>query len=112
MSLSLQSQRFGGIVLTTCAGRIVEGSEVSLLQREVDSLLDESPYVVLDLRDIDFIDSSGLGLLVRSLNRGRLAGGNLRICAAPLASRNSQDNQTRNDSPAVRVRGNGDCGDR
>ena len=83
MSISLQSQRFGGIVLAKCAGRIVEGSESSLLQQEVDSLLDESPYVVLDLSDIDFIDSSGLGLLVRLLNRARLAGGDLRICAAP-----------------------------
>jgi anti-sigma B factor antagonist len=83
VSLSLQSQRFGGIVLAKCAGRIVEGSESSLLQQEVDSLLDESPYVVLHLSDIDFIDSSGLGLLVRLLNRARLAGGDLRICAAP-----------------------------
>jgi anti-sigma B factor antagonist len=83
VSLSLESQRVGGIVLVKCAGRIVEGGESAVLQHDVDSLLDEGPYVVLDLSDIDFIDSSGLGLLVRLLNRARLAGGDLRICAVP-----------------------------
>ena len=112
MSLSLQSQRFGGIVLAKCGGRIVEGSESSLLQQEVDGLLDESPYVVLDLSDIDFIDSSGLGLLVRLLNRARPARrGSQNLRSASSCQGDPQGNQTRNDSPAVRIRGNSDCGD-
>ena len=82
MSLSTEKQQTGGIVLVKCAGRIVEGSESSALQHEIDRVLDEAPFVVLDLAGIDFIDSSGLGLLVRLLNRARLAGGDLRICAA------------------------------
>jgi anti-sigma B factor antagonist len=87
VSLSLQSRRTGGIAVVQCAGRIVEGSESSVLQREVDGLLDEGLYVVLNVADIDFIDSSGLGLLVRLLNRARLARGDLRICAPPARFR-------------------------
>ena len=83
MPLSLEKQNAGGLVLVQCAGRIVEGSESIALQREVEAQLDETPHVVLDLSGIEFIDSSGLGLLVRLLNRARLAGGDLRICAVP-----------------------------
>ena len=67
MSLSLKTQRSGGIVIITCNGRLVEGGESSELQQKIDALLDECPYVILDLTGIDFIDSSGLGLLVRLL---------------------------------------------
>jgi anti-sigma B factor antagonist len=81
VSLSTEQQQTGAIVVVKCAGRIVEGGESSALQHEIDRLLDEAPFVVLDLAAIDFIDSSGLGLLVRLLNRARLAGGDLRICA-------------------------------
>ena len=81
MSLSLQSRRIGGIAVVECAGRIVDGTESSVLQQEVDGLLDEGLYVVLNVSGIDFIDSSGLGLLVRLLNRARVARGDLRICA-------------------------------
>ena len=82
MSLSLKTQRSGGIVIITCNGRLVEGGESSELQQKIDALLDECPYVILDLTGIDFIDSSGLGLLVRLLNRATLAGGDLKIGGA------------------------------
>jgi anti-sigma B factor antagonist len=82
MPLALEIQHAGAIALVTCSGRIVEGSESNELQREVEAQLDETPHVVIHLSGIEFIDSSGLGLLVRLLNRARLAGGDLRICAA------------------------------
>ena len=81
MPIALEIQHAGAIALVTCSGRIVEGSESIALQREVEAQLDETPHVVLDLSGIEFIDSSGLGLLVRLMNRARLTGGDLRICA-------------------------------
>jgi anti-anti-sigma factor len=79
--ISIEKQFAGGVGVVRCAGRMVEGVESAALEREVESVLDESSFVVLDLAAIDFIDSSGLGLLVRLRNRARLAGGDLRICA-------------------------------
>ncbi|HEY7930730.1 MAG TPA: STAS domain-containing protein [Acidimicrobiales bacterium] len=38
--------------------------------------------VVVDLADVDFLDSSGLGALVTGLKSTRQAGGNLRIASA------------------------------
>ena len=68
MPLALEIQHAGAIALVTCSGRIVEGSESTALQREVEAQLDETPHVVLDLSGIEFIDSSGLGLRVTRLD--------------------------------------------
>jgi hypothetical protein len=51
----------------------------------VDALVPLEPYVVLDLSSVDFIDSGGLGLLVRLLHRTQNAGGDLKLCG--LSSR-------------------------
>ena len=83
MPLSLATQHAGGVSVVTCAGRLVEGSESASLEQEVERLLDQTPFVVLNLAGIEFIDSSGLGLLVRLHNRSRRAGGDLRVSAVP-----------------------------
>ena len=41
-----------------------------------------SPFFVLNLRNVSFVDSSGLGLLVRLLSRVRGMGGDLKLCGA------------------------------
>jgi len=58
-----------------CTGRIVEGAESAALLQHVNNLIAEDPYVLLDLGGVDFIDSSGLGLLMRCLLRTRNANG-------------------------------------
>jgi anti-sigma B factor antagonist len=81
--LSLQSRRVGDIAVVACAGRIVEGAESAALKQHLTDLLADQPYVVLDLGEVAFIDSGGLGLLVRFLNRTRTARGNLKLCNEP-----------------------------
>ena len=83
MSLSLHLRRIGDIVVIKCTGRIVEGEESAALRQQFDQLLPKEPYVLLDLRDVDFIDSGGLGLLVRFLSRARNAHGDVKVCAVP-----------------------------
>ncbi len=83
MALSLQSRRIGDLVVETCTGRIVEGAESAALQQTIAALLPDNPYLILDLAGVDFIDSGGLGLLVRLLSRARAAGGDMKLCAVP-----------------------------
>jgi anti-sigma B factor antagonist len=85
--LSLHSRRVGDISVVACAGRIVEGVESAALKEHFADQLFDQPYVVLDLGEVTFLDSSGLGLLVRLLNRTRTARGDLKLCAvrAPIA---------------------------
>ena len=87
MALSLQSRRVGNIAVVTCRGRIVEGAEAATLREHLDALLPQDPCIILDLGEVQFIDSSGLGLLIRFLTRTQTAGGNLALCAVPASIR-------------------------
>jgi anti-sigma B factor antagonist len=81
VSLSLQSRAVGEITVVTCHGRIVEGEETAALDSCVTRLLPLQPHIVLDLGGVSFVDSAGLGLLVRLHSSSRAAGGDLKLCA-------------------------------
>ena len=81
MSLSLQTRSIGDIAVVTCAGRIVEGPDATALDSHVNDLLPVQPHVLMDFRDVSFIDSAGIGILVRLLTRARAAHGDLKLCA-------------------------------
>lgn len=83
MPLTLQSRHIGPITLVACTGRIVEGSESQVLHQHLSDLLPHQPHIILDLERVDFVDSSGLGLLVRFLSRTHQARGGLKLCAVP-----------------------------
>lgn len=82
MALSLADRWIGDVVVVTCAGRIAAGAEVTALDQHMNELAAANPHVILHLGDVEFVDSSGLGLLVRLVSRMRNAGGSFAICAA------------------------------
>jgi anti-sigma B factor antagonist len=79
--LLFQSRCVGDITVVECSGRIVQGAESAQLQQHVDDLLPVNRHILLHLGDIDFIDSSGVGLLVRLLTRTQNLHGDLKLCA-------------------------------
>jgi anti-anti-sigma factor len=81
--LTIQSRHVGEVVVFTCRGRIVEGDESTALNHQVGRLVGDQPWIILDLAGIEFLDSSGIGLLVRLLNRTRAAHGDLKLCSLP-----------------------------
>ena len=82
MSLSIASRSVGDISVLTCTGRIVEGDEAATLEAHLQKLLPWQPYIVLDLGSVTFVDSCGLGLLLRLRTLARSAAGDLKVCAA------------------------------
>lgn len=82
MSLSIHTHTVGDIAVIECSGRIVEGGETAALHRQVRDLLPIHHFFVLDLRNVSFIDSTGLGLLVRLLLRVRGMAGDFKLCGA------------------------------
>lgn len=88
MPLTFESQLIDNkVAVIRCKGRITLGEEVNALEKEVDRLtkVDGSNYyrakhVVLQLAETDFLDSSGLGCLVRLYGVLRAAGGGLNLC--------------------------------
>jgi anti-sigma B factor antagonist len=83
---SLESRSVGDITVVTCRGRIVEGDESAALKQRF-AQLPPYPYFVLDLSGVDFVDSAGLGLLVRLLMRIQAANGQMTLCAVPARIR-------------------------
>jgi anti-anti-sigma factor len=81
VSLEFSSRRLGDITIVTLAGGIAEGPDSAALRRHLDEVLPFGPYVILNLEHLTFIDSSGIGLLVRYLTRLRNARGALRVCS-------------------------------
>jgi len=87
MKLQLQERWLWDVLLMQCAGRIVAGPEADYLHEEVRKNFPLQPHVVLDLADVQFIDSSGMGTMVRLMSAARAAGGDVKICAVPAMVR-------------------------
>lgn len=81
MPLRLDSRPVGDVMVVQCNGRIVAGGDVHSLQLYVRKVLPQYHDIVLQLERVEFVDSSGLGALVRLLSTARTNGGDLRLCA-------------------------------
>jgi anti-sigma B factor antagonist len=68
------------VVVIRCQGRIVAGAEGDALQAELDKQTEIRKKVVVHLAEVNYIDSSGLGALVRAFGVLRAAGGGLKLC--------------------------------
>jgi anti-sigma B factor antagonist len=81
MSLSLDSRYVGSVYVVRCAGRIVYGEESKLLDEALQRGLREFTRLVLNVGDVNRIDSAGMGLLVRYLWHTRNRKGDLRLAS-------------------------------
>lgn len=68
-----------GVLVVDCSGRVVFGEESASLRDTVKKLLAQSPKVVLNLREVNYIDSGGLGTLVSLYTSARNAGGAVKL---------------------------------
>jgi anti-sigma B factor antagonist len=83
MRLSLDTREVGRVTIVHCNGRIVAGGESESLRSHVTWLLRDRRSIVLHLGEVGFIDSSGLGTIVRTLTSTRQARGDLKLCNVP-----------------------------
>jgi anti-sigma B factor antagonist len=73
----------GGIVVMELKGRLTLGSRLSLLEAEIATLAQNgATKVVLDLGNIEYADSSALGVLLHANGAVRAKGGQL-LLAGP-----------------------------
>jgi anti-sigma B factor antagonist len=82
LSLAIQSRRVGFITVIDCAGKLIAGDNVDYLNDQVRRCIDSHSSVVVNLGAVTFIDSSGLGLLVRLVTTTRNSAAGLRFCGA------------------------------
>lgn len=78
-----QKELKGGVVLLEVEGNIVGGPDAMSLNDEVHKLVNSgTKKFIIDMKSVEHINSSGLGILIASLNAVRQAGGDLKIANA------------------------------
>jgi anti-sigma B factor antagonist len=83
--LKIEVEKTPEQTIVRCAGRITSGTS-ELLKSAVRPLIPDTPRVVIDLTNVSFLDSSGLGAIVgfwvsakRAKHQLKLANANQRI---------------------------------
>jgi anti-sigma B factor antagonist len=64
MQLKITNKTVDGILVLQCSGRIVFGEESSYLRDTVKAAIQSNKRIVLNLGEVNYIDSGGLGTLV------------------------------------------------
>jgi anti-sigma B factor antagonist len=78
--LDITDHAVGDVTVLTLKGRLVlEDAEMALGGLLERLFMENRPKVVLDLQDVTYIDSEGLGLLVAKYVGARRRGGDLRL---------------------------------
>jgi anti-sigma B factor antagonist len=80
MDLKTSTRQVGDITVVDVSGRISLGEESAALRDLIRDLLkDGRRKIVLDLGDVNYIDSSGLGTLVSAVSTARREGGDIKL---------------------------------
>lgn len=79
MHLKLSNRNEHGILVVDCVGRIVFGDESGYLRDTVKQMLLENKRIVLNLGEISYIDSGGLGTLVALYTSATSAGASIKL---------------------------------
>jgi anti-sigma B factor antagonist len=80
MKMTTNTRQVGGVTVVDISGRIELGEESAALRGLVSGLLKNGhKQILLNLGDVNYIDSSGLGALVSSFTSARKQGGELKL---------------------------------
>jgi anti-sigma B factor antagonist len=81
VALKMTQREVDGVTVVALHGRIVLGEESNVLREIVKRLLAEGKKnTVLNMENITFIDSAGLGMLVTSHHTAKKEGASMRLC--------------------------------
>lgn len=80
MALYIVTKDVDGVTVLSLSGRVTLGDESGQLRSAIKGLLAQGKNrVVLDLADVTYIDSAGLGTLVAAYTSARNEGGEIRL---------------------------------
>ena len=79
MQLKITSKNVDGVLVIECSGRIVFGEESSLVREQVKAAIPDNKRIVLNLGEVNYIDSGGLGTLVALHTTALNAGSTIKL---------------------------------
>ena len=88
MPLQIATQSVGDVLIIRCSGRIVAGIEVDSFEAELSARTKNDKRIVLNMEGVSFLDSSGIGTIVRFAGITKSARGGLKLCKlSPVTER-------------------------
>ena len=75
-------EQIGGITVITLPGDHLDASNAKAFKIALQPVVESSTQVVLDLHNLQFVDSSGLGAMLSCRRILREKGGDLKLCRA------------------------------
>jgi anti-sigma B factor antagonist len=75
----MSTRTLDGALVVDCSGRLVFGEESASLRDTVKKVVVQNPNVVLNMQEVSYIDSGGLGTLVSLFTTARTAGGAVKL---------------------------------
>lgn len=79
--LKISMRQLGDVTVVDCAGDIVYRDEAASLRQQVKELLQRSRCIVLNLSEVQRVDSNGVGTLVSLVSSARALGTELMLAA-------------------------------
>jgi anti-sigma B factor antagonist len=80
MSMKIRIRQANGVTIVDCRGRIDLGAGTVVLKDAVRELLSKGQTkIVLNLKDVNYIDSSGIGELISACTAVRKQGGDVKL---------------------------------
>jgi anti-sigma B factor antagonist len=81
VALKMSQREVDGVTVVALDGRIVLGEESNALREKIKSLVaDGKKKIVLNMDNVTFIDSAGLGTLVAAHHSAKAQGAILKLC--------------------------------
>jgi anti-sigma B factor antagonist len=81
--MQFASKELQGVTVISLSGTVLGGPDANALNDQLRGLLDkQKTHVVIDLGDVNFINSSGLGMLIGGMSTMRKGGGELKLARA------------------------------
>ncbi len=79
--MKIKDKTLGGVTLLDLSGKIMGGEDYDVFQGKVKSLVAEGKIdLLLDMGGVDWVNSTGLGILVAGYTTLRKNNGRMKIC--------------------------------
>ena len=80
MALTARTRRVGDVAIVDLSGKITLGENTGILRDELKSVLAQgNKNIILNMKDVSYVDSAGLGELVGAYTTATNAGGAVKL---------------------------------